>query len=333
MKTKNRARLAFEMLEKEFETLSSEGMNSMVGGDGTVTSGTGTKDDPYVISTSAVINQSSFGANYQDALNGISDINSQDAVRFRGSYYKVQIDVVASGGDITISGTENGHGVHSGSSAGSLGGEKNNDVRIYTSKINNTSGYSHSEMITAGIRHEVGHSLGMDHGDGLAMRQYSGSTGANGEPQDINGVPGDYNRTSIKAMLDSGRVNWGTGVPHSTGTDADDGIYDQDPSTPSMIISTGIDDIGYYQIISTADSSGNSITVFTHPYGYEFSSGYGNYFTSGFSPSENWNNKVALLSSGYDEFGISYNFSYNDEYGNISTGYYHSDFHPESTGI
>lgn len=321
---KNKTKLAFEMLEKEMEVIERQQMNEVIGGDGVIRSGTGTASDPYIISDNVFISTNMSSAQFAGMAQAINQINGSPAVNCNGVYYKFSISKnlalsSTNGSNPNTTVTDNygqatsfrqtqlnySTGVSPSQGGANAIGTTNslNYVTIYQAGVNaviNNGNYymNETEIIRRATIHEMGHVFGID---------LDHDPGGNASQNFNNGnAPGMFDASDIYGMLNSGKIHMAT---DSTGN-----IQFEDSS---LIVSTGVDDIGYFQDRNYSDSSGNSFIERIHPYlGQEGQFG---------DPDANlfWDNKIAILSSGYDDIGVYYDYSYIDLYGNATTGSYH----------
>jgi len=326
---KNKARLAFEMLEMEMQVLDVCSQTEIIGGDGVIRSGTGTATDPYVITTYVNVNAASFGgetsAGYKGVMSGINTMNSQSAIALNNQYYK--LNVVASSdfehtvGNITwnttqIIGTNN---IPSSLGSTTLAAtDSNNQIGLFKDRINNysqnvgTNGstgvmtqqeYDEYVYQRATI-HEIGHTLGLDDGQGNPVM--------NNFAEDGSTVPGDYNSTAIEDMMGGGKIYFG-----STGGETP-------PAELAYLpVSTGFDEFGYFVVKSYSgipSSTGDvdySQYYIAHPY-YDPNVAV----TDGV----NWDGVQisSIISTGVDDIGSFTQFYYTDQYGNQNIGVKHN---------
>lgn len=312
---KNKAKLAFEMLEMEMEIISCFDQKIILGGNGPgigrISSGDGSVANPYVI-TSTFYYSSSASSSMQNGINSmISEFNNSGTTSVDGKNYTFSFGSVsvAAGQDVaTVMNDDIRNSDYTISGApivtGSLPLGTIGEARPFSIVIDTDQIFDPWQVKTT-ILHEVGHKLGYD--GGFDSQGHS-STGVMA-PQD-DGLHSEHiTYEELQNIIRNGVL------PDSTGS------YD----TSYMVLSTGVDDIGYFQIKSTTNSSGHSMTFIEHPY-------YGQ--ENDFTGVDNWSAMTGLLSSGYDDFGSYYNYAFIDEYGNTSTGYYHPIMHSsgDSTG-
>lgn len=328
-----KAKLAFEMLEKEMEVVNIEQQKEFKGGDGVIRSGTGTASDPYVISSEVFFDTNNGSSNYSAMSQAINQINSTGAVNVNGKYYKFNIsqDLATSNSSYGIN--PNAVGVDkygqsysyrksllsfstgispgSGGSSGIGTTSSLNQVTIYQGGIDavmNSGMYdnmSESEIIRRSTIHEMGHVFGID---------IDHNPGGNASQNFSNGnAPGMFDSRDIQAMLNSGKIHWAN---ESTGTAYDDTTFNPNNSPMG---STGL--ISQYQ-----ENDGSWWNNF---YYFDDTDAQYNFGDMGiYDPS----NTHQGFSTGYKKLNTGEIFANpKDEYLYLSTGY--STEGDDSTGV
>lgn len=232
-----KAKLALSLLEKELELISKEEQERTKAGMGVVTSGTGTAEDPFVVT--ATYYHYGLDSNQSGALNATmasyAKFNSSGGVMdSAGKYYIFEFTAVAveneqeaatqvaNSGRVKNGITQNWGNVirgisSAGVSAGKLGVNSGNAIGLYTTNIDSlrarTSNHSYEigDLYHEVFAHEIGHNLGLEHieENGLMNENISFSENLTTDTQ--SGTFYGVNMGDLEKLVNGIQVNGNTG--------------------------------------------------------------------------------------------------------------------------